>query len=186
MGMLVRDNVILMITQLNKENVERKMVAQAIAAFAAFAESRREFRLKICGAIGDGIEIVRRAIADHGIENRVDILGRVSLEEKITLLRTSFAYLQPTTCEGFGLALGEALACGTPVVTSPETCVVGIYGDAMQYGRTTKEIKDALARLADNPVLYKELQVRGIERIQEYSYEKRRDRLKNILDGLLR
>ena len=135
-----REKVILMVTQLNLENIDRKMVLPAISAFAQFSTKHPEFRLIVCGAIGNGIETVREFVYKNGLEERVVFTGRISLEEKVNLLQTAWAYLQPTSCEGFGLAIGEALACGTPVVTSPEVCVVETYKNAVQYGETTFEL----------------------------------------------
>jgi glycosyltransferase involved in cell wall biosynthesis len=179
-----RDRMVLMITQLNRENVERKMVVPAIEAFAAFAASRPSFRFKICGAIGDGIDSVRGAIARFGLEDRVEIVGRVSPEEKVKLLQHAFAYLQPTSCEAFGLALGEALACGAPVVTSPESCVVATYGDAVLYGRTPVELAQALSDLAEDSVRYLRIQEHGLEHVRRYSYANRREAFGTIFDRL--
>jgi len=179
-----RAPLVLMVTQLNRENVERKMVVPAIRAFAVFARFRPDFRLMICGAIGDGIVAVRAAIAEIGIGDRVEIVGRVSLERKLELLQSAFAYLQPTTCEGFGLAIGEALACGTPVVTSPEMCVVGTYGDAVQYGRSEAELAQRLTELAEDAAAYRSVQQRGFESVQRYSFAHRCERIRWILDGL--
>lgn len=181
----IREMTVLMVTQLNRENVERKMVVQAVRAFARFLATHGGFRLKICGAVGDGIDLVRAAIAEAGIEQHVDILGRVSLERKIGLLQSAFAYLQPTSCEGFGLALGEALACGTPVVTSPERCVLGTYGDAVRYGTTEEELAQRLTELAADSEQYSLQQRRGFDCIQRYSFSHRREHFRSILDKLL-
>jgi glycosyltransferase involved in cell wall biosynthesis len=183
---LQREPRVMMVTQLNRENVERKMVIPAIRAFAAFSAVHPEFRLTICGAIGDGIDTVREAVADAGIESRVDILGRVTIEKKLDLLGRAFAYLQPTRCEGFGLALGEALACGTPVVTSPERCVVGTYGEAVRYGSSETDLARRLMELASDASRYRTLQQRGFDHVQQYSYVHRRERFRRILDGLRR
>lgn len=183
---LQRKSNVLMVTQLNRDNVERKMVAQAIRAFAEFAKTRPDFKLQICGAIGDGIDIVHAAIAEAGIEQQVEILGRVSIDRKVQLLSAAFAYLQPTICEGFGLAIGEALACGTPVVTSPEKCVVGTYGNAVRYGANEMELTQRLEELASDLDQYQIQQHRGFEYVQRYSLANRREHFRSILDGLRR
>jgi glycosyltransferase involved in cell wall biosynthesis len=181
-----RKRNILMITQLNHENVKRKMVVEAISAFAEFAKKRPDFKLQICGAIGDGIDLVQAAITKTNMEQHVEIVGRVSLEEKIKLLGSAFVYLQPTICEGFGLSIGEALACGTPVVTSPEKCVVEVYGDAVKYGGSEAELTFRLEELALDLDQYKLQQRIGFEHVKLYSFAHRREHFRLMLDGLRR
>ncbi len=177
-----RDKTILMVTQLNLENVQRKMVLPAIEAFAQFSAKHSEFRLIVCGAIGDGMDAVRACVRDNGVEDRVTYTGRVSLDEKISLLQQAMVYLQPTSCEGFGLAFGEALACGTPVVTSPEVCVVETYGDCVQYGETLAELAQGLSKLVNDSTLYDSMQNLGLSRVQQYSLAQRRRRYRIILE----
>jgi len=176
-----RDKSILMITQLNKENVERKMVIQAIEAFANFRSAHPEFKLVICGSPGDGVPAIMQAIERHGVQDCVVLKGRVSMEEKILFLQTAWAYFQPTSCEGFGLAIAEALACGTPVVTSPEMCVVGTYQDAVLYGDSPAALAGMLRRLAEEFGLYQEMQERGLNRVKQYSWDSRLHRYRSIL-----
>lgn len=177
-----REKTILMVTHMSLENVKRKMVLPAIKAFAAFRVKHPEFRLIVCGATGDGMDVVRACMRETGQDEWVTFTGRVSLKDKIALLQTAWAYLQPTSCEGFGLAIGEALACGTPVVTSPELCVVGTYGNAVHYGESPAEFAQCLTRLVDDADLYKIMQHRGLLQIQKYSLANRREHLKNIID----
>ena len=161
----LRTDTVLMVTQLSPENVERKMVLPAIDAFAGFHNRHPEFKLVICGAIGGGLEAVRARVHAHGMDDHVIFTDRVSLSEKISLLQAARVYLQPTSCEGFGLAIGEALACGTPVVTSPEACVVSTYGHAVQYGETPAELAQQLIGLVEDSVLFNSMQNRGLSQV---------------------
>jgi len=177
-----RQKFILMVTQLNIENVERKMVLPAIAAFAQFHARHADFKLVICGVIDNAIETVRESVRQHGLKHSVTFTGRVSLDEKISLFQTAWAYLQPTSCEGFGLAIGEALACGTPVVTSPEVCVAETYGDSVQYGESPTALAHALSRLAEDEGFYRTMQTRGRLHVQQYSLANRCARFQAILE----
>lgn len=178
----VREKVILMITQLNLENIERKMVLPAITAFAEFSRQHPDFSLIICGTMGDGMDTVRAHVRKLELDRYVTFTDRVSMPKKVSLLQSAWAYLQPTSCEGFGLAIGEALACGTPVVTSPEVCVVGTYGNAVQYGETTAELAQALSSLVENAALYSTMQDRGLLQVQKYSLANRRSQYQNLLN----
>lgn len=176
-----RHKSVLMVTQLNKENVERKMVVQAIEAFEKFHSAHPEFKLVICGSPGDGMPAVLEVIERYGLQDSVVLQGRVTMEEKIVLLQTACIYLQPTSCEGFGLAIAEALACGTPVVTSPEVCVAGTYRDAVLYGDSPPALARMLCKLVEEASVYREMQVRGLNQVRQYSWESRLLRYKSVL-----
>jgi glycosyltransferase involved in cell wall biosynthesis len=60
----------------------------------------------------------------------VTLERRVSAEEKLRLLQEASVYLQPSEYESFGVAIAEAMACGTPVVSSTVGAVPDVVGDA--------------------------------------------------------
>src|SRR5262249_22598968 len=99
-------------------------------------------------------------------------------------LQTATAYLQPSRCEGFGLAILEAEACGCPVVTNHEACIVEISGDAASYGDTAAQLADALGRLADDEAHWREMRARSLANAHRYSYEARRAKLRDLLASL--
>ncbi len=76
-----------------------------------------------------GREALQARAAEMGLADRLHILGPVSEEEKIALLRACDAYILPTRYEGFGLPLLEAMACRAPVVTTDIPVVREIVRD---------------------------------------------------------
>ena len=62
-----------------------------------------------------------------------DVRGFVPKDELLRLYREAAALLLPTRYEGFGLTVAEAMACGTPVVASPDAAVREVGGDAIAY-----------------------------------------------------
>ena len=165
---LIKQDLVVTITHLTKENVARKMLREAIHAFAIFAQSHPTYRYEIGGS-GDAIEDVKCWIKEFGLEDRVILRGRVTDAEKIEMLRLARVYLQPSVCEGFGLAILEAKACGTPVVTSPEPCIVEINEDSVIYGLSEQELASALANLAGDDQFYSKMQLMGLENVRRYS-----------------
>jgi glycosyltransferase involved in cell wall biosynthesis len=175
---------VLTISHLTQENVTRKMVLESIDAFAKFFQAHPDFRYVIAGVHGNAVRAVRAHIAARGLEDVVDLPGRVSLERKLALLQTATAYLQPTRCEAFGLAILEAAACGCPVITNREPCVREINGDAVLYGDTEDELAAQLSALVEQPLLRTQMRERGLSNVVRFSYEARRSALRSMLESV--
>lgn len=173
--------LVVSIAHLTPESVQRKMVLESISAFALFHRSHPDFRYAIVGVHGAALAAVREHVSALGIGDVVDLPGRVSFERKLDLLQTATAYLQPSRCEGFGLAILEASACGCPVVTNREPCICEINGEAALYGESEADLAAMLSALADDPVMRLQMRERGLANVQRFSYEARRETLRGIL-----
>jgi glycosyltransferase involved in cell wall biosynthesis len=82
--------------------------------------------------------------------------------------------LLPSLYEGFGLTALEAMACGTPVITSNTSSLPEVVGDAalLVDPLDTAAIADAIARLFTDDGLGKDLRERGLARVRLFSWEK--------------
>ena len=90
----------------------RKGLAQVISAMAEVADEHVE--LWIAG--GDDPAPYRRLAGDLGVGERVRFLGHRS--DVVGLMQAADAFVMPSSYDPFPLVLLEALACGTPVITS--------------------------------------------------------------------
>jgi glycosyltransferase involved in cell wall biosynthesis len=93
-----------------------KNLDRLVRAYAALG--RDDFRLVIAGLRGFHTEKLEALIASLGLGARVRITGWISREEVHELLRTAWAAIQPSTFEGFGLPVLEAMASGVPLACS--------------------------------------------------------------------
>jgi glycosyltransferase involved in cell wall biosynthesis len=101
---------------------EQKGIDIAIESAAALRASGQDFALLIAGSGEPTYEQqMRDLVAKLGLRDHVVFLGLVTGEEKISLYRAADVFVLPTRHENFGLVLTEAMACGTPVVTTHGT-----------------------------------------------------------------
>ncbi len=108
----------------------RKNLEGALQAFESVAASGAPHHLVVVGARGWGDEAVVARLAESPFAERVHLCGRVSDDELVDLYRDADCFVFPSRYEGFGLPILEAMACGTPVVSSDRTSLPEVTGDA--------------------------------------------------------
>ncbi|HKA16427.1 MAG TPA: glycosyltransferase family 4 protein [Myxococcota bacterium] len=81
-----------------------------------------------------------------GIEDRIDVVGRVEVETLVGLYRRAALVAVPSLFEGFGLPAAEAMACGTPVVATAAGSLPEVIGTAGGGILARAHSADALAR----------------------------------------
>ncbi|HWC95306.1 MAG TPA: glycosyltransferase family 1 protein [Candidatus Sulfopaludibacter sp.] len=118
-------------------NVRRhKNVPRLVEAFAVVREQManhpqyRDLRLVIIGDTISQYPEVRQAVIKSKMEHQVRFLGFVPFETLRCFYESASAFVFPSRYEGFGLPPLEAMACGTPVVTSNVSSLPEVVGDA--------------------------------------------------------
>jgi glycosyltransferase involved in cell wall biosynthesis len=110
----------------------RKNLAMLLEAWREVARERGDARLVVAGA-GPLEAGLRRRAAALGVADRVVFAGRVAEAEKVDCYNAADLFVSPSSLEGFGFTVGEAMSCGLPVVVSdrgalPELVVDGEGG----------------------------------------------------------
>jgi glycosyltransferase involved in cell wall biosynthesis len=113
----------------------RKGIDVLLDAFDEVARRDAEVELWLAGQPGWGVKEIEARLAGHGALSRIRRLGFVDEATLPALLRQSRAVVYPSRGEGFGLPVLEALACGARVVTSSDTVMSEIAGDAALLAR---------------------------------------------------
>ncbi len=145
----------------------RKNLPALVSAFRRL--DRDDVLLVLAGPAGWN-ENAARLLA--GIEDRVRVPGFVPGDDLAALYAGAAVFCYPSLVEGFGLPVLEAMAHGTPVVTSAGTAteeVVGAAGLVVDPDSVTA-IADALARVLDDPAEASRLGVAGKERAREFTW----------------
>ncbi len=76
---------------------------------------------------------IREAIRQHSVSDRVIMTGFVPDDDLVFLYSRAYALVQPSLLEGFGLPAVEAMACGTPVISSCAGSLPEVVGEAGVY-----------------------------------------------------
>jgi glycosyltransferase involved in cell wall biosynthesis len=156
-----------------------KNVGRIIEAFSALkGELKKEGKFPDLRLILIGDELsqhpdLRRTVVRSGVQNDVRFLGFVPMEVLRIFYDLDKIFVFPSLYEGFGLPPLEAMAHGTPVVTSNTSSLPEVVGDAavLVNPENVFEIMHALHRaLVDQP-LRERLKQRGYEQAQRFSWE---------------
>jgi glycosyltransferase involved in cell wall biosynthesis len=108
-----------------------------------------------------------------GLEGRVHFTGYVDQADLPAIYSAASVFVFPSLHEGFGLPVLEAMACGTPVVTSATSSLPEVAGDAavLVDPRDAHAIADAIARIWGDADEAERLRRAGIERASKFSWD---------------
>ena len=151
----------------------RKNLGRLIHAYARLkAKHSIEHKLVIGGQKGWLYGDVFRRATDLRVEKDVIFPGYIPEDDLPSLYSLADLFVFPSLYEGFGLPPLEAMACGTPVVTSTESSLPEIVGDAALTVNPldVEELARAVARALGDSELRRELQRKGVERARRFSW----------------
>jgi glycosyltransferase involved in cell wall biosynthesis len=133
----------------------------------------RELRLIIIGGEGSSYPAVRRAAATSGEAGAVRFLGHVPFDTLRAFYESAQVFAFPSLHEGFGLPPLEAMACGTPVVTSNVSSLPEVVGDAAVIVSPDNvfEIARGLREALLDPGLRERLIAAGYQQVRKFSWE---------------
>ncbi|MFQ6014991.1 MAG: glycosyltransferase family 4 protein [Anaerolineae bacterium] len=149
----------------------RKNVIGLIAAYSHLKEDFPHV-LVIGGAKGWFYEEVFEVVERLGLRERVIFPGYIPQSELPLWYNAAQLFVYPSLYEGFGLPVLEAMACGTPVITSSTSSLPEVVGQA---GLTvdplnSEEIGQAMRQMLGDNELWDQMRQRGLERAREFSW----------------
>jgi glycosyltransferase involved in cell wall biosynthesis len=151
----------------------RKAVPDLVAAFDRLADAHPDLSLVLVGGSGWGLPAIERAITTARHADRVIRTGYVADGDLPALLRQAAVAAYPSLEEGFGLPALEALASGTPLVTTAGTAMAEVSGDAAALvgAGSVAALADALDSQLAGGSQVESRRARGIETAAGFTWE---------------
>ncbi len=152
----------------------RKNVVGVLEAFAETVERGYQGHLILVGRWGWRTENIKKTLETSPAKDRIIHLDYVERHQLVGLYTHADAFLFPSWLEGFGLPLLEAMACGTPVITSNRSAMPEIAGSAALCVDPSdpSAIASALINLTEDPGLKRKLSDAGLQRVAQFSWDR--------------
>jgi glycosyltransferase involved in cell wall biosynthesis len=149
-----------------------KNLDRLLEAFAQFRRIRPDFRLVVAGMRGFHTAPLERLREELDLADAVEFTGWVPREDLYDLYARAWAFVYPSTFEGFGIPPLEALAAGIPTGCSNIEPLSGIAQEAaLQFDpRDVAAIRDAMLRLVCDDPLRSRLTAEGPRRAAFFSW----------------
>jgi len=130
---------------------------------------RRDIKLIVIGSPKKK-GIIVKLIRELGIGHLVEFTGRIDEHEFVRQYARAAIAVVPSVYEGFGLPVGEAMACGVPVVSTSGGALPEVVGEAgiLVPPADAPALSDAITSLIDNPERARELGRAGYNRVQQH------------------
>lgn len=163
----------------------RKNLLTLLEAYSKTHASKEGVKLVIAGANGwEYKEIYRKARA---LKTEVIFTGYIPSEKLPSLYKSAKVFAFPSLYEGFGIPPLEAMACGTPVVSTNVSSLPEVVGDAavtVQNPKSAAELADALDRAVYDENLIKQCTEKGFAQAEKFTWEKSAQSVINIYKEL--
>lgn len=153
----------------------RKNIITLIKAFIELKKKGIKEKLVIAGGKGWNYSKIFNLIKENNLEQEIKFTGYVSEAQLVSLYNGAKIFVYPSTYEGFGLPVLEAMACGCPVITSNVSSLPEVAGDAailLKNPKDTKELVDTINNLLKNKGKIGELREKGLKQAKKFSWEK--------------
>lgn len=154
-------------------NAERKRSDVLIRSYIALSK-RQQLQHDLVMVWGNPPQFLTDEIRKNGLSQRIHFLKNISDDDLALLYNGAKVMFFPSSYEGFGLPILEAMACGIPVVTSDNSSLGEIAGDAALYltEPVSESLIDVMERCEQDMIPVDPLIKKGLERAAQFSWEK--------------
>ncbi len=167
----IKDEYILFVGTLEP----RKNIASLVNNFFRLKENGLfPGKLVLAGGKGWGFSEIQKIIKDHHFGKDVLLVGYVPEDDLPFLFNGATVFVYPSYYEGFGIPPLEAIACGTPTITSNISSIPEIMGEAavLINPQRSDRLYQSLSSLVQNKAERERLRKAGLQRAEHFTWEK--------------
>ena len=153
----------------------RKNIPALVKAFDDFKkETKSDFKLLLAGPHFYGVSEVYNTLDNCEFKKDIIFTGRLTEDDLAHVMASAFALTFVPYFEGFGIPLVEAMQCQIPIITSNVTSLPEIADNAALFVNPydTNDIKNAMVKLLGSEELRQQLITNGIQRKNNFSWDK--------------
>ncbi|NND88403.1 MAG: glycosyltransferase family 4 protein [Flavobacteriaceae bacterium] len=164
----------------------RRKIEELVSAFDSIADREKDMHLVLSGYDFQSYEtipteIIKQAISRSTHKNRILFAGFIKQSQRNALFTNAIAFVFPSTYEGFGLPILEAMDMGCPVITYHNSSIPEVGDDAVLYAKDAVTIKKEIELLISDEKQRQELIARGKRQLKSFSWKFTAQKTLNIL-----
>ena len=166
---------------------KHKNVKGLIKAYSLLSDAQKNlYKLIIIAKHIESFKHLQRIVERLGLEDNVYFLDSVEDDDLVLFYNFAEMFVFPSYYEGFGLPPLEAMACGTPVISSYATSLKEVLGDSALYINpySIQEIAQRIQELLNYQQLRSSLIEKGKIHVQEFSPKKFAANLYREIEGI--
>lgn len=169
----------------------RKNLERLISAYAQFHDNAGTDsvpKLVLAGGKGWLYDSIFERVRELELQHMVMFTQYIPSEDMCPLMNGALAFVFPSVYEGFGMPPLEAMACGTPVLSSVEASLPEVVGDCAVSvdAYSVSSIAKGLELLYSDEQLRKGLSERGLERAKQFTWENAGKKLYEVYKEILK
>jgi glycosyltransferase involved in cell wall biosynthesis len=167
---------------------ERKNLQRVLYAYKQLKEEGLPHKLVLVGPQKWKYEGIFKVTTELRLENDVIFTGYISVDDLPALYSGADVFVYPSLYEGFGLPVLEAMACGTPVVTSNISSLPEIAGDAalLVDPYNIQQIVSAIRQILLDHQIQADLRQRGVEQAKKFTWNQTASQIIDVYDLIMR
>jgi glycosyltransferase involved in cell wall biosynthesis len=167
---------------------ERKNLQRVLYAFKQLKKEGFPHKLVFVGPQKWKYEGIFKLTTQLHLENDVLLTGYIPVDDLPALYSGAEVFVYPSLYEGFGLPVLEAMACGTPVVTSNISSLPEITGDAalLVDPYNIQQIVSAIRQILLDHQIRAHLRQRGIEQAQKFTWDQTAIQMMGVYNLIMR
>lgn len=153
----------------------RKNLMNLLKAFSVFKKRQQtNMKLLLAGRLAWKYESFTESLKSYKYRDDVIMTGYIPEEELVNIIGAAYGMVYPSLLEGFGVPVLEAMQCDVPVITSDNSSMSEIAGDAALYADANShtDIAEKMMLLYKDEKLRKELIEKGREAVKQYRWDK--------------